>query len=64
MSVDKIRRFVGADSLGYLSIEGLLRAVSKPSNYCTACWSSRYPVPFGGEADKFSLEKFAGQGRC
>jgi amidophosphoribosyltransferase len=45
-SVEEIARHVGADSLGYLSHEGLLKAVGDPSQsrYCTACFSGRYPV--------------------
>ncbi|HEX9779609.1 MAG TPA: amidophosphoribosyltransferase [bacterium] len=64
MSLEEIRRFIGVDSLGYLSMEGLLASVKRPGNYCTACWSGTYPVPFGEEGDKFALEKHAGQGRC
>lgn len=63
LSIEEIGRFIGATSLGYLSLEGLLKAVSRPSQYCTACWSGKYPVSFGGEGDKFALEKHAGQGR-
>jgi amidophosphoribosyltransferase len=61
LEIEEIRKFVGADSLGYLSLEGLLKSVGKPGNYCTACWSGTYPIPFGGEGDKFALEKHAGQ---
>jgi amidophosphoribosyltransferase len=45
-SVEEIRRFVGADSLAYLSHEGLLKAVGDESGrrHCTACFSGRYPV--------------------
>jgi amidophosphoribosyltransferase len=45
-SVEEIGRHIGADSLAYLSHEGLLRAVNDPgqSRYCTACFSGRYPV--------------------
>jgi amidophosphoribosyltransferase len=45
-SVDEIRRYVGADSLAYLSHEGLLAAVEDPQGrrHCTACFSGRYPV--------------------
>jgi len=45
-SVDEIRRFIGADSLAYLSQEGLLNAVGDPAEerFCTACFSGRYPV--------------------
>jgi len=61
MTLDEIRKFIGVDTLGYLSIEGMRRAVGKPGDYCTACWSGTYPVPFGEEGDKFALEKRAGQ---
>jgi amidophosphoribosyltransferase len=44
--VEEIRRYIEADSLAYLSHEGLLSAVSDPSGrrHCTACFSGRYPV--------------------
>jgi amidophosphoribosyltransferase len=42
---EEIRRFIEADSLAYLSLEGMLRCLSgEPSTYCTACWSGEYPV--------------------
>ncbi|MFQ6092444.1 MAG: amidophosphoribosyltransferase [bacterium] len=49
-SVEQILRFIGADSLGYLSLEGLLKAVPhSPQDYCTACFSGDYRVlPEGG----------------
>jgi amidophosphoribosyltransferase len=65
LSLEEIRKFLGVESLGYLSLEGLLSAVGKPSDYCTACWTGTYPIPFGGEGDKYALErqaKYAGQG--
>jgi len=48
-SVDEIRRYVGADSLTYLSLKGLLAAVGKDDGYCAACWTGRYPVEFPGQ---------------
>ncbi|SNB45589.1 amidophosphoribosyltransferase [Geobacter sp. DSM 9736] len=46
-TVDEIRRYITADSLGYLSEEGLLNAVGAPcDNYCRACFSGGYPVTF------------------
>jgi amidophosphoribosyltransferase len=44
--VDEIRSSIGADSLAYLSHEGLLAAVNDPAGqrHCTACFSGRYPV--------------------
>ncbi len=45
-TVEEIRRHVGADTLGYLSLDGLLAAVTKPAgHYCTACWTGKYRVP-------------------
>ena len=44
-SVEEIRRFVGADSLGYLSLEGCCSVDRSGSRrYCTACWTGQYPV--------------------
>uniref|UniRef100_A0A7C3MAX5 Amidophosphoribosyltransferase n=2 Tax=Archaeoglobus fulgidus TaxID=2234 RepID=A0A7C3MAX5_ARCFL len=47
-TVEEIRRIFGADSLAYLSLEGLLEAVGG-ADYCLACLTSRYPVPVPGE---------------
>jgi amidophosphoribosyltransferase len=46
-SLEEIRRYIGADSLGYLSVDGLLASVgSKRGNYCTSCYTGNYPVAF------------------
>ncbi|MEW6207623.1 MAG: amidophosphoribosyltransferase [Acidobacteriota bacterium] len=47
LTVDEIARFIGADSLGYLSLEGLLRACEDPlgNRHCTACYTNNYPIP-------------------
>jgi amidophosphoribosyltransferase len=50
--VEKIRDILNADSLAYLSIEGLLRAIKNVGGgkgYCLACLTSRYPVEVPGE---------------
>ena len=45
-SVEEIRGFVEADSLAYLSLEGMLACVGgETSSYCTACWTGDYRVP-------------------
>ncbi|MGH9829737.1 MAG: amidophosphoribosyltransferase, partial [Blastocatellia bacterium] len=46
LSVEEITRFIEADSLGYLSLEGLLRACGDPygNRYCTACYTNNYPL--------------------
>ncbi|HVR07422.1 MAG TPA: amidophosphoribosyltransferase [Thermoanaerobaculia bacterium] len=57
-SVEEIRRFVEADSLAYLSLDGLLASVSGPrDSYCTACWTGDYRVPISAE-DKRQAELF------
>ena len=48
---------IGADSLGYLSIEGLRRAVSGKESHCEACFTGDYPVPVQLEMDKLALEQ-------
>jgi amidophosphoribosyltransferase len=46
-TLEEIRRFIGADSLGYLSLDGLLGSVGEArSSYCTSCYTGDYPVPF------------------
>lgn len=46
LSVAQIREAIGADSLGYLSLEGLMRAIGLPrERFCTACLTGQYPVP-------------------
>ena len=46
LSVEQIRSFVEADSLGYLSLDGMLKAVGiEESSSCVACWSEKYPIP-------------------
>jgi len=50
LPVEEIQRFVEADSLAYLSLDGMLRSVSgTPDSYCTACWTGEYRVPMAGE---------------
>jgi len=48
-SVEEIRHFLGVDSLGYLSLEGMLRAAGGAGGFCHACFSGCYPtrVPDG-----------------
>ncbi len=56
-TVPEIRNFIGADSLGYLSIDGLIKAVALPKEtFCLACFTGEYPVPVQLEMDKLALE--------
>ncbi len=57
-SQDQIRDFLGADSLGYLSLEGMIAATGLPANeFCTACYTGSYPSPVDSELDKFIMEQ-------
>jgi amidophosphoribosyltransferase len=49
-SVEEIRQFIKADSVAYLSLEGMLSALSgEPDSYCTACWTGEYRVEISAE---------------
>jgi len=58
-TVEAVRKFIGADSLRYLSVEGMLAVVPEPAEMCTACFTGDYPteVPAG-----FSKEQFERRG--
>lgn len=55
-SVEEIRQFVGADSLGFLSVEGLIKAAGDDKSHCTGCFTGNHPIPVQLEMDKFALE--------
>lgn len=56
-SVEEIRQHIGADTLGYLSLGGLLSSVGQEEGqYCQACFTGNYPVPIQLEMDKLVLE--------
>jgi amidophosphoribosyltransferase len=44
-TVEEIRQFVGADSLYYLSLSGMMRAVGRQDGFCQACFTGQYPIP-------------------
>jgi len=57
-SIEEIREVLGLDSLGYLSLEGLLSVVKKPKDhYCHACWSGEYPIEVPRSLDKLAMER-------
>lgn len=58
-SIEEIRQFIGADSLAYLSVEGLNKSAdaTKERNYCAACFDGKYPT------DLFGLDKEKNQGQ-
>lgn len=67
LSVEEIRKMIGADSLGYISIDGLYRAIvadkrdNENPQYCDACFSDQYPIRLtdkeGGEVPLFDFMK-------
>jgi amidophosphoribosyltransferase len=64
LKVEEIRASIGADSLGYISIDGMVAATNQPvEQLCTACFTGEYPVPLPDAAQlgKHSLEDVAEQ---
>ena len=54
-SIDGIREQIGADSLGYISLEGLVEAIGMPADeLCLACTNGKYPTHISGEEYRFS----------
>ena len=57
-SLEEIRKYINADSLHYLSQEGMVRATGHPSEgFCMACYNGKYPVAFDASLDKMILEQ-------
>ena len=53
-SIEDIRKYVAADSLAYLSLDGLRRAVQpKQQSYCTSCYTGVYPLAFPRDEHKY-----------
>jgi amidophosphoribosyltransferase len=62
-TVPEIREFINADSLGYLSLDGLIKAVALPKDsLCLACLTGDYPIPVQLEMDKLALEALPAEG--
>lgn len=60
MKMDEIKKYLDVDSLGYLSLEGMLKSTGKnPTDFCSACFSGKYPTKISDEIDKLKLEKKA-----
>lgn len=57
--IETIRQFIGVDSLGYMSMEGLLSPFKSPRSFCTACFSGEYPMVVDQPPSKASLESFS-----
>ena len=56
--LEGIRRYLHADSLAYLSQEGMVKATGLPADgFCMACYDGRYPVPYEPALDKEIIER-------
>lgn len=61
MSVEEIREFIEADSLGYLSLEGMQEATGiSADESCVACWNERYPTRITSAAETMHSREQAG----
>jgi amidophosphoribosyltransferase len=62
-SLEEIREHTEADSLAYLSLDGMLSAVSgPPDSYCTACWTGDYPVAINHDRRQAELFPIRAEG--
>ncbi len=60
-TIEEIKSFLDVESIGYLSMDGMLSATRlAPSSFCGACFSGKYPTPIFDEYDKLKLEKKRG----
>ncbi len=58
-TLEEIRDFLEVDSIGYISLEGMLECASLPDDhYCAACWSGKYRIPVQVAMSKFSMERY------
>ncbi|MGA2093186.1 MAG: amidophosphoribosyltransferase [Sedimentisphaerales bacterium] len=58
-TLEQIRDFLGVETLGYMSIDGLLSCAALPKDhYCTACWEGRYRIPVDIAVTKYALEHY------
>src|SRR3954469_6790898 len=65
MSMEDICKYLGVDSLGYLDVDGMVRASGKPENkFCLACFTGNYPLPVDPELDKYIMEKREGRSKA
>jgi amidophosphoribosyltransferase len=57
-TIDQIRDYLGADSIGYLDVASMVRATGqRMSHFCLACFNGEYPVPVNPSVDKFIMER-------
>ncbi|MDD5011400.1 MAG: amidophosphoribosyltransferase [Phycisphaerae bacterium] len=58
-NMQQIKEFLEADSVGYISLDGMLSCASFPKeHYCTACWTGNYRIPIQTVVNKFTMERY------
>ena len=57
LTLDEIRDHVDADTLHFLSLDGMMRAIDRPSGYCQACFTGVYPIELDAQQTKTGFEK-------
>jgi amidophosphoribosyltransferase len=57
LDVDQLRTMIGADSLAFLSLDGMMRAVGRTEGYCNACFTGEYPIDVGPTLGKRGFER-------
>jgi len=58
-TIEQIRDFLNVETLGYMSIEGLLASTTLPGDhYCCACWEGKYRIPVDVAVTKFAMEHY------
>jgi amidophosphoribosyltransferase len=55
-TIDEMARLIGADSLAFLSLDGMMRAIGSEDGYCNACFTGRYPIHVGDAQAKLAFE--------
>jgi amidophosphoribosyltransferase len=60
MSVEQMREYIGCDSLHFLSLPGMMRAIGRSEGYCQACFTGIYPIEIDVDTTKTGFEKAIG----
>jgi len=55
-SLEEIRQHLNADSVAYISLAGMMKAIQEESGYCNACFTGSYPIQVNLEIDKAQFE--------
>ncbi|MEZ5258684.1 MAG: hypothetical protein R2705_17855 [Ilumatobacteraceae bacterium] len=56
LTVSEIEELIGCDSLGFLSLDGMMRAIGRDQGYCNACYTGVYPIEISDRQGKLAFE--------